>query len=129
MPLVYVSFWYAYNHYVSVTTLFHSVTIGLWIAGITGSMSGVFVASVERFPAGGLSAISRGMPPERLTIHVRVPPSLLKAMKLAAVENDRSMNAEIVARLERSFSIDDANRTQALKLLGEVVSLLDKGSG
>ncbi|TPK14138.1 Arc family DNA-binding protein [Mesorhizobium sp. B2-5-11] len=68
------------------------------------------------------------MPPDRLTIHVRVPPLLLKQLKLAAVENDRSMNAEISARLERSFSIDDADRAEALKLLNEVISILDKGS-
>jgi hypothetical protein len=48
-------------------------------------------------------------------------------MKLAAVHNDRSMNAEIVARLERSFSIDDADRAEVLKLLNEAASILDKG--
>ena len=50
-----------------------------------------------------------------------------KQIKLAAVENERSMNAEILARLERSFSESDEDRKKAVKLLAEAQELLDKG--
>ncbi len=86
------------------------------------------MAQLDAFPWWMESGHKFGMPPtERLTIHIRVSPSLLKRIKIAAAENGRSMNAEIVARLERSFGPDDKNRTEALKLLKEVLSLLDKG--
>jgi hypothetical protein len=68
------------------------------------------------------------MPPsDRLIIHVRVTPSLLKRIKVAAAESERSMNAEIAARLERSFSAEDATRTEAMRLIAEGLALLDKG--
>lgn len=65
---------------------------------------------------------------DRLTIHIRVTPALLKRMKLAAVGNDRSLNAEVTSRLERSFSLDDADRDAVLKLLAEAVTIIDRGS-
>jgi hypothetical protein len=65
--------------------------------------------------------------PDNPSFHLRLTPALRKQIKLAAAQNERSINAEIQARLERSFVIDDADRVQALKLLTEVVSLLDKG--
>jgi hypothetical protein len=61
---------------------------------------------------------------DRLTIHIRLTPSLLKRIKLAAVENERSLNAEVTSRLERSFSIDDSGRDAALKLLADVAAII-----
>lgn len=66
-------------------------------------------------------------PPERLTIHIRLSTSLLKQIKITAAENERSMNAEIAARLERSFGPDDEGRRAAVKLLAEALSILDRG--
>jgi hypothetical protein len=69
------------------------------------------------------------MPPQdRLTIHIRISPALLKQLKIAAAEGARSMNAEISARLERSFGPEDKNRRTAVKLLGDVLALLDRGA-
>lgn len=62
------------------------------------------------------------------SFHLRLPPALQKQIKLAAVENDRSITAEIVARLERTFADSDADRAKAVKLLGDALSILDKGS-
>lgn len=68
------------------------------------------------------------MPKEdRLTIHIRIPTTLLRQVKTTAVENGHSMNAEIVARLERSFSAGDTDRGKAVRLLAEAISILDKG--
>ncbi|ESY72329.1 hypothetical protein X740_33310 [Mesorhizobium sp. LNHC221B00] len=51
----------------------------------------------------------------------------MRLLKVTAAEGGHSMNAEIVTRLERSFSTDDADRRKALKLLVEAISILDKG--
>lgn len=66
-------------------------------------------------------------PPDRLTIHIRVTPSLLKRLKIAAAEDSRSMNAEITARLERSFASGDEDRAQAARLLAEALAILERG--
>lgn len=44
---------------------------------------------------------------------VRFPDGLRDKLKAMAAENKRSMNAEIVARLERTFAIDESNRRMA----------------
>lgn len=62
------------------------------------------------------------------SFHVRLPASLLKRLKITAVENERSMNAEIAARLERSFDLDANDRGKAVALLTDALSIL-KGSG
>ncbi len=68
------------------------------------------------------------MPPtERLTIHIRVTPDMLKRLKRSAIDGGRSMNAEVVARLERSFAEHDQDRNEAVKLLADALSLLDRG--
>jgi hypothetical protein len=83
---------------------------------------------MDAFTVVGLSFISRGMPQiDRLTIHIRVSPSLLKRIKIAAAKGERSMNAEIAARLERSFSLDDGDRASAVKLLTDAITILDRG--
>ncbi|WP_198024021.1 Arc family DNA-binding protein [Mesorhizobium sp. LNHC221B00] len=63
----------------------------------------------------------------RPTVHIRLSPDLVRLLKVTAAEGGHSMNAEIVTRLERSFSTDDADRRKALKLLVEAISILDKG--
>lgn len=68
------------------------------------------------------------MPSEnRPSFHLRLRPELRKRIKIAAAANDRSITAEITARLERSFSDDSEDRQKALKLLAEAMALLDKG--
>lgn len=80
---------------------------------------------VDRFQVVDLSAISRLMAPQdRLTIHIRLAPPLLKRIKAAAVENDRSLNAEVASRLERSFSLDDTDRQTALKMLADLAAII-----
>ncbi|TIO62973.1 hypothetical protein [Mesorhizobium sp.] len=64
---------------------------------------------------------------DRLTIHIRITPALLKRLKLAAVEGGRSLNAEVTSRLERSFSLDDADRDAVLELLAAAMAIVDKG--
>lgn len=66
---------------------------------------------------------------DRLTIHVRLDPALLKRIKRAAVENDRSLNAEVTSRLERSFTIDNSERDEVLRLLADAAAIVDKGRG
>jgi hypothetical protein len=66
---------------------------------------------------------------DRLTIHIRIDPTLLKRIKRAAVENDRSLNAEVTSRLERSFTLDDSERDEVLRLLTGAISIIDKGKG
>jgi hypothetical protein len=67
--------------------------------------------------------------PDRLTIHVRLDPALLKRIRRAAVENDRSLNAEVTSRLERSFGLDDSERDEVLRLLAGAAAIVDKGRG
>lgn len=72
--------------------------------------------------------MSQAMPAsDRLTIHIRITPALLKRIKMAAVENARSMNAEVAARLERSFPLEDSDRDAVLKLLAEASAIIDSG--
>lgn len=63
------------------------------------------------------------------SFHLRLTPALRKRIKVAAAQNDRSINAEIGARLERSFAEDDNDRTRVIKMLSEAVAILDKGAG
>jgi hypothetical protein len=68
---------------------------------------------------------------------VRFPEGMRDRIRDAAKANNRSMNAEIVARLEASFEIDvaeyraDTKRLEAMvaqneKLMAQVQKLLDK---
>jgi hypothetical protein len=49
----------------------------------------------------------------------------MKRIKVAAAENDRSINAEIAARLENSFSLPDSDRQDLKALLSEAITVLD----
>ena len=59
------------------------------------------------------------------SFHVRLPASLLKRLKIAAAENGRSMNAEIAARLEVSFDLNNAERERVRTLLAKAITVLD----
>ncbi|TPN44423.1 Arc family DNA-binding protein [Mesorhizobium sp. B1-1-4] len=61
------------------------------------------------------------------SFHVRLTHALMKRIKLAAVENQRSINAEIAARLENSFDLDDGERQQLRAILTDARKVLDKG--
>ncbi|NGO50472.1 Arc family DNA-binding protein [Allomesorhizobium camelthorni] len=65
--------------------------------------------------------------PDKPSFHLRLTPALRKRIRVAAAENERSINAEIAARLERSFSPDDEDRSKAVRLLTDALSILDKG--
>ena len=63
------------------------------------------------------------------SFHVRLPAAMQKRLRLAAAENGRSINAEILARLEGSLDLDASDRGRALALLKQAAALLEKGSG
>lgn len=65
--------------------------------------------------------------PDPPSFHVRLTAALQKRLKISAAENERSMNAEIVARLERSFDLTDAERDKAKALLTEALAIIDRG--
>ncbi|RWE76760.1 MAG: Arc family DNA-binding protein [Mesorhizobium sp.] len=74
------------------------------------------------------SAITARMAKNDPTFLTRLPPDLLKQIKISAAENGRSMNAEIVARLRRSYSDDDEDRQRTVRLLSEAIAIMDQGS-
>lgn len=59
------------------------------------------------------------------SFHLRLSPDLRKRIRVAAAENERSITQEIAARLERSFSTDEKDRAEAVKLLTKAISVLD----
>jgi len=61
------------------------------------------------------------------SFHARLPASLLKRLKISAVENGRSLNAELVTRLEASFELGAAERGKAAALLSEALKIIEKG--
>lgn len=57
---------------------------------------------------------------------MRLPPGMREKIAEAAKDSGRSMNAEVVARLEQSFENDDASAAQAEKveyLEGQITEL------
>jgi plasmid stability protein len=68
------------------------------------------------------------MPSQLPSFHVRLPAALKKRLEAVAAANNRSINAELQARLERSFDLDAADRGKALQLISEAATLLQKGS-
>ncbi|ESY21438.1 Arc family DNA-binding protein [Mesorhizobium sp. M0222] len=66
--------------------------------------------------------------PDPITFHARLPASLLKRLKIAAAEDGRSMNAEIVARLVKSFELTEAEREQVKALLAQAQAVIDGSS-
>ena len=62
------------------------------------------------------------------SFHLRLPPDLRKRVKLASVENERSMTEEIIARLETSFDLVPGDRMKLAELLAEAQEIVEKGS-
>lgn len=62
-------------------------------------------------------------------VKIRMPSELKKRLKILAAESGRSMNAEILARIEQSFELAGADRGKALQLITEAAKILEKGSG
>lgn len=77
--------------------------------------------------------------------NLRLTPALQKRIKHAAIESERSVNAEILARLETTFSpdptlqlaavlrpfagLDEQNRAKVVDLLAQVVDILALEAG
>jgi hypothetical protein len=51
--------------------------------------------------------------------------ALMKRIKIAAAENDRSINAEILARLEGSFNLASTDRQELRTLLAEAMAIVE----
>lgn len=60
------------------------------------------------------------------SFHVRLSPALMKRIKVAAAENERSINAEIAARLDDSFGVTNEERQKLRTLLSEATRMLGK---
>lgn len=60
-------------------------------------------------------------------VKLRMPDALKKRLKIVAAENGRSMNAEILARIEQSFELPGTERGKAVALLTEALAVLEKG--
>lgn len=61
---------------------------------------------------------------DRLTSHIRLSSGLKKRLKVAAAENGRSLNEEVVLRLEGSFDLDGEQRGKVKALLAEALAAL-----
>ncbi|MER8945731.1 Arc family DNA-binding protein [Mesorhizobium sp. M0959] len=59
--------------------------------------------------------------------HLRLRAQLQKQIRIAAAANDRSLNAEIAARLEQSFADDGEDRQRVAQLLTAALAIIDKG--
>ncbi|ESZ32629.1 Arc family DNA-binding protein [Mesorhizobium sp. L2C066B000] len=59
------------------------------------------------------------------SFHVRLSATLRKRLKVAAAENGRSLNQELVTRLEQSFELSDSERATLQALLAKAQSVLD----
>lgn len=57
---------------------------------------------------------------------LRMPPDLKARVKAAAEANNRSMNAEIVARLEESFDVNRALSAAMVKDLGIRIERIER---
>jgi hypothetical protein len=71
---------------------------------------------------------------EHPQIRIRLPPELKEKIKEAAHDNRRSMNAEVIARLQASFEEDAGELTpDQMELLKKVIETLEakpkKGKG
>ncbi|HET7413418.1 MAG TPA: Arc family DNA-binding protein [Pararhizobium sp.] len=66
--------------------------------------------------------------PHPPSFHVRLSPALMKRIKMAAAESERSINAEIAFRLENSFDLADGARQEIRSLLSDALSIIDKGA-
>lgn len=68
------------------------------------------------------------MPSKLPSFHLRLSVELKERLEAVATENNRSITAEMTARLERSFELDQVGRGKALQLVTEAARILQKGS-
>jgi plasmid stability protein len=66
--------------------------------------------------------------PSQSDVKIRMPATLKKRLKLLAAENGRSMNAEIVTRIQLSLDLTETERSKALALLVQAQAVLDGSS-
>lgn len=57
---------------------------------------------------------------------LRVPPDLHKSLHASATENNRTFNAEIVARLQQSFNLEPMKETKRSEIMEIVNQALDE---
>ncbi|MER8811426.1 hypothetical protein [Mesorhizobium sp. M0965] len=65
-------------------------------------------------------------PPDEF--HIRVSPALYKRVRHAQVDSGRTLNAELVAIIERGLDLRDENLEKGLKLIKDGLDLIEKGS-
>lgn len=65
--------------------------------------------------------------PDHPSFHVRLSAALRKRLKVAAAENGRSLNQELVTRLERSFDLTETERETLQALLRQAQAVLGGG--
>lgn len=97
--------------------------------GDKSSLYGIDFPSWDYFLDAWLSRISRGMPkspPDEF--HIRVSPALYKRVRHAQVDSGRSLNAELVAIIERGLDLRDETLEKGLKLIRDGLDMIDKGS-
>nr|WP_228270115.1 Arc family DNA-binding protein [Acinetobacter baumannii] len=61
-----------------------------------------------------------------VTLKVRVSPEFREQLVTTAKENSRSMNAEIVHRLEKSFEHQSLENVETIALIGELITRFPK---
>jgi len=61
-----------------------------------------------------------------VTLKVRVSPEFREHLVTTAKENNRSMNAEIVHRLEKSFESQSLDNVETIALIGELITRFPK---
>ncbi|RWN78043.1 MAG: Arc family DNA-binding protein [Mesorhizobium sp.] len=66
--------------------------------------------------------------PQSDDVKIRMPPEMKRRLKKIAADNGRSMNAEIMARIEQSFELASGDRAKAVALVAELKTILEKGS-
>jgi len=88
----------------------------------------------EIYTTGGTISEAHGfghnmaMPSELPSFHLRLSVELKERLEAVAAVNNRSVTAEMTARLERSFDLDQVGRGKALQLVTEAAKILQKGS-
>ena len=59
---------------------------------------------------------------------LRLPPELKEKIAISAKEHNRSMNADIVARLEQTFSSEVVPKGEASALIQQIKELLEENN-
>jgi hypothetical protein len=77
--------------------------------------------------------MARRKPSDTVKLNLRFPESLRRLLEGVAKKQERSMNAEIVRRLENSFEYEKVFGNQRtlilLRLIGAAVTMIEEGAG